>query len=193
MDEELREELRAALLLLKKQTRFRMLADKAILEGSRADFQELESEAFDPANDGVHYTALAELTRVKMYFASGISIPPGYEIPVEEVLPDSGAKSERELTPDQVKAILHQPDASWQARARAAFLLSIVPGVESAEELAKATHATDNLMVLTACDGFFSARTGYRGGDPFKTGELIKWWDAHKADYKDPDWLTKAQ
>ena len=111
------------LLLLKERNRLTDYADKAIATGSRDALQAVVEAMFDPERQKLHHAAQAEFRRVQAFYEISASIDPAYKLPLLELFKDGSVKSEAEITPARLIALMKDSKQPWEVRLRCAYLL----------------------------------------------------------------------
>ncbi|SKB06886.1 hypothetical protein SAMN02745166_04576 [Prosthecobacter debontii] len=171
----------AELILIKERNRLTTYADKAIATGSRADLQALVEAMMDPAMKHLLHAAQAEFKRVQAYYDMGISIDPGYTLPVRDLFKDTPVSREADLTPAQLHTLLQDTKQPWEARLRAAYLLRSSNDPETNTLLLKALKEDPMLDVAKQAQITFENRVG-RKFRLFDIPAIESWWQAQGGD-----------
>lgn len=171
----------AELLLIKERNRLTAYADKAIATGSRADLQALVEAMMDPAMKNLLHASQAEFKRVQAYYDMGISIDPGYTLPLREIFKDTPVSREADLTPAQLHTLLQDTKQPWEARLRAAYLLRSSNDPETNTLLLKALKDDPMLDVAKQAQITFENRVG-RKFRLFDIPAIESWWQAQGGD-----------
>lgn len=171
----------AELLLIKERNRLTSYADKAIATGSRADLQALVEAMMDPAMKNLLHASQAEFKRVQAYYDMGISIDPGYTLPLRELFKDTPVSREADLTPAQLHTLLQDTKQPWEARLRAAYLLRSSNDPETNSLLLKALKDDPMLDVAKQAQITFENRVG-RKFRLFDIPAIESWWQAQGGD-----------
>jgi len=168
---------------LEERNQLTRLADEAITRGSRSAFMQLASIAETSRDSSQVDGALAELLRVKFFFASGTRSA-AYTLPMVTLYPSAKSKKEEKLTQKELVALLLDAEKDWQVRRRVAFLLGDKRSYEVAEALAEAVRSDPSLDVIKEAVYSFEAITGYRSPDLFEMKDLLDWWDTNAPEVK---------
>lgn len=151
------------------------LEDRAIAEGDRAAFVELERLANSPALAKPHRAAAqAGLIRVRRFFAA---------TPAAETKPlDSrsiyGVDSETALPQPVVIQVLRDPRQPIDSRRRAAVLLAQNPTSPAKKALFNTIQDDPNLEVVKQAFAAFRSATDYPGQELFDFKAIDSWWTA---------------
>lgn len=165
------------LVLLKERNRLTGYADQAIATGSRASLQALVDALLDPAMKHLAHAAQAEFKRVQAYYDMGISIDPGYTLPVQELFKGGKATREADLSPAQLHGLLQDAKQPWEARLRAAYLLRSSADPDTNALLLKALQQDPMLDVAKQAQITFENRVG-RKFRLFDIPAIEAWWQA---------------
>ena len=168
--------LAAEINMLKSRNRLAALANKAIADGDRRAFEELQNAGHDPAKLDLSEVAAAEILRVKAFYATTARLKDQsvtYANPGGMVIVD-----DKISTATLLEDLAHNAD--WRVRAKFALFLAnrSEPGV--AEALLSAAGQDKNLNVVKACLETFSVLTGYKMHDVFDYAAAQEWWQSHK-------------
>lgn len=165
------------LVLLKERNRLTGYADQAIATGSRASLQALVDALLDPTMKHLAHAAQAEFKRVQAYYDMGISIDPGYTLPVQELFKGGKATREADLGPAQLHGLLQDAKQPWEARLRAAYLLRSSADPDTNALLLKALKQDPMLDVAKQAQITFENRVG-RKFRLFDIPAIEAWWQA---------------
>jgi hypothetical protein len=163
------------LILIKERNRLSDYADRAIATGSREALESLVKTMLDPEMKHLIHAAQAEFKRVQAYYDMGISIDPGYTLPVQELFKKAGLTREADLTPAQLHQLLTDQQQPWEARLRAAFLLRSSNESDTTERLLKALKEDPVLDVAKQAQITFENRVG-RKFRLFDIPAIEAWW-----------------
>lgn len=155
-------EARAELLLLKERNRLTDYADKAIATGSRDALQAVVETMFDPEKQNLHHAAQAEFRRVQAFYEISASIDPAYKLPLLELFKDGSVKSEAEIKPARLMALMKDPQQPWEVRLRCAYLLRESPDKDVNAALLQALKDDDSLDVAKQAQTSLERRLGKR-------------------------------
>lgn len=169
------------LILIKERNRLTSYADKAIATGSRESLQALVEAMMDPAMKNLTHAAQAEFKRVQAYYDMGISIDPGYTLPVRELFKDSPVTREADLSPAQLHGLMQDAKQPWEARLRSAFLLRSSTEAETNALLLKVLKEDPILDVAKQAQITFENRVG-RKFRLFDIPSIEAWWQAQGGD-----------
>lgn len=167
----------AELILIKERNRLTEYADRAIAEGSRVDLESLVKAMMDPDLRDLAHAARAEFKRVQAWYEIGISIDPGYTLPVQEWFPQEGFTREADLAPAHLHALLLDLKRPWEARLRAAFLLRSSNDPETTRLLLQVLKEDPMLDVAKQAQTTFENRVG-RKFRIFDIPAIDAWWQA---------------
>lgn len=167
----------AELILIKERNRLTDYADRAIAEGSRADLESLVKAMMDPDLQNLVHAARAEFKRVQAWYEIGISIDPGYTLPVQEWFSKEGFTREADLSPEHLHSLLRDLKRPWEARLRAAFLLRSSNDPETTQILLQALREDPMLDVAKQAQTTFENRVG-RKFRIFDLPAIEAWWQA---------------
>jgi hypothetical protein len=155
-------EARAELLLLKERNRLTDYADKAIATGSRDALQAVVETMFDPEKQNLHHAAQAEFRRVQAFYEISASIDPAYKLPLLELFKDGSVKSEAEIKPVQLMALMKDARQPWEVRLRCAYLLRESPDKDVNAALLQALKEDVSLDVAKQAQTSLERRLGKR-------------------------------
>jgi nitrate reductase NapE component len=152
----------AELLLLKERNRLTDYADKAIATGGRDALQAVVEAMFDPEKQNLHHAAQAEFRRVQAFYEISASIDPAYKLPLLELFKDGSVKSEAEIKPAQLMALLKDARQPWEVRLRCAYLLRESPDKAVNAALLQALKEDASLDVAKQAQTSLERRLGKR-------------------------------
>ena len=155
-------EARAELLLLKERNRLTDYADKAIATGSRDALQAVVETMFDPEKQNLHHAAQAEFRRVQAFYEISASIDPAYKLPLLELFKDGSVKSEAEIKPARLIALMKDSQQPWEVRLRCAYLLRESPDKDVNAALLQALKEDVSLDVAKQAQTSLERRLGKR-------------------------------
>ncbi len=155
-------EARAELLLLKERNRLTDYADKAIATGSRDALQAVVETMFDPEKQNLHHAAQAEFRRVQAFYEISASIDPAYKLPLLELFKDGSVKSEAEIKPARLIALMKDSQQPWEVRLRCAYLLRESPDKDVNAALLQALEEDVSLDVAKQAQTSLERRLGKR-------------------------------
>lgn len=150
------------LLLLKERNRLTDYADKAIATGSRDALQAVVEAMFDPERQNLHHAAQAEFRRVQAFYEISASIDPAYKLPLLELFKDGSVKSEAEIKPLQLMALMKDSSQPWEVRLRCAYLLRESPEKAVNPALLQALKEDASLDVAKQAQTSLERRLGKR-------------------------------
>lgn len=150
------------LLLLKERNRLTDYADKAIATGSRDALQAVVEAMFDPERQNLHHAAQAEFRRVQAFYEISASIDPAYKLPLLELFKDGSVKSEAEIKPAQLMALMKDSSQPWEVRLRCAYLLRESPEKTVNAALLQALKEDASLDVAKQAQTSLERRLGKR-------------------------------
>ena len=169
------------LILIKERNRLTGYADKAIATGSRESLEALVKAMMDPAMKNMVHAAQAEFKRVQAYYDMGISIDPGYTLPVRELFKDTPITREADVTPAQLHGLITDAKQPWETRLRAAYLLRSSTEAETNALLLKVLKEDPMLDVAKQAQITFENRVG-RKFRLFDIPAIEAWWQAQGGD-----------
>jgi hypothetical protein len=152
----------AELLLLKERNRLTDYADKAIATGGRDALQAVVEAMFDPEKQKLHHAAQAEFRRVQAFYEISASIDPAYKLPLLELFKDGSVKSEAEIKPVQLMALMKDARQPWEVRLRCAYLLRESTDKEVNAALLQALKEDASLDVAKQAQTSLERRLGKR-------------------------------
>jgi hypothetical protein len=150
------------LLLLKERNRLTDYADKAISTGSRDALQAVVEAMFDPERLKLHHAAQAEFRRVQAFYEISASIDPAYKLPLLELFDDGSVKSEAEIKPARLIALMEDSQKPWEVRLRCAYLLRESPDKNVNAALLQALKEDASLDVAKQAQTSLERRLGKR-------------------------------
>jgi hypothetical protein len=111
------------LWLLKERNRLTLYADQAIAEGSSEAMANLWTSLRDPELEPIRQGVQAEIMRVQKAYVDESRLPADYRLPVRELFKGTSLRSEAELRPEELIALLKDTKQPVFVRARAAYVL----------------------------------------------------------------------
>jgi len=165
------------LILIKERNRLTAYADKAIATGERQSLQAIVDAMMDPAMKHLIHAAQAEFKRVQAYYDMGISIDPGYTLPVRDLFKDRPVTREADLTPAQLHTLMQDLKQPWEARLRATYLLRASTEPDTNTLLLKVLQDDPMLDVAKQAQITFENRVG-RKFRLFDIPAIQAWWQA---------------
>ena len=154
------------------------LGDRAYAEGTSRAITELENYVDKPKKDELKSFAMAEILRIKSFYASGTRLK---GISITTTFPDGTKKVDIDIpTIDLIKAL---NNLEWTTRAKAAELLGThkEKGVPEALMMAFQDKRLD--VARTALSSF-ELVTGFNKIDVFGFNEAKEWWEKNKSNVK---------
>ncbi len=111
------------LWLLKERNRLTLYADQAIAEGSSEAMANLWTSLRDPELEPIRQGVQAEILRVQKAYIDESRLPADYRLPVRELVKGTSLRSEAELRPEELVALLKDQKQPVFVRARVAYVL----------------------------------------------------------------------
>lgn len=111
------------LWLLKERNRLTAYADEAIAEGSSNAMASLWASLRDPELERLGHGVQTEIIRVQNHYARISRLPDDFRLPVAELFPGQAVRTEADLQPPQLIALLRDLKRPMLVRARAAYVL----------------------------------------------------------------------
>jgi hypothetical protein len=168
--------LAAQISMLKMRNYLAGLANRAIADGDRKAFDELENASRNPVKVDLAEVAAAEVMRVKAFYATttrlkdqSVTYANSQGIPIiDDKIPTATLLADL------------QHNADWRVRAKFAIFLANrrEPGV--ADTLLGVAGRDQNLNVVKASLEAFSSLTGFTMHDVFDYASCEKWWQSNR-------------
>jgi hypothetical protein len=135
------------LWLLKERNRLTAYADTAIAEGSSEALASLWASLRDPELEGLRHGVQTEIIRVQNHYARISRLPDDFRLPVAELFPGQAVRTEADLQPPLLIALLRDLKRPMFVRARAAYVLGGHPTQAVGEALMDALKNDPSLDV----------------------------------------------
>jgi len=135
------------LWLLKERNRLTAYADTAIAEGSSEALASLWASLRDPEMERLRHGVQTEIIRVQNHYARISRLPDEFRLPVAELFPGQAVRTEADLQPPQLIALLRDLKRPMFVRARAAYVLGGHPTQAVGEALMDALKNDPSLDV----------------------------------------------
>jgi hypothetical protein len=161
---------------LKMRNQLTAYADEAITMSNRESYEKLWNVVYDETQKDFHAAAVAEILRIKFFYASGSRLG-AWTLPVRELFP--GVETESGLEVHQVIELMLDRTQDWRVRVRAARLLQGYRTRRVLESLREAIHDDPNLDVLKEAVRSFEVNAGFVCADFFDVKSIDAWWEAN--------------
>lgn len=137
----------AELWLMKERNRLTAYADEAIAEGSSEALSSLWASLRDPEMERLRHGVQTEIIRVQNHYVRISRLPDDYRLPVSDLFPGKGLRTEADLQPAQLITLLQDQMQPMFVRARAAYVLGGHPTQAVGEALMSAMKNDPSLDV----------------------------------------------
>jgi hypothetical protein len=167
--------------ILEQRNRLTLLGDKAITDGSKQAFNEINDFIKNGTDLNLVTAAKAESARVVSFWALMTRIK---GVSISTTRPDGIEKKDESIsTPQLIIAMLHHDD--WQVRAAAANLLRQRNHKGVPEALLESARKDENLEVVKHAIAAFRSVTGCECHSPLDVEPLESWWRSHSKEVND--------